>query len=558
MAVSARATLLTKTHTVLKKHYKPIPPEERSVLDQVIFALLLEDTSYEAAAAAFDRLRTDYHDWNEVRVCSIRDLTESMPMLADPPRTAGHVRGLLQTIFDKTYDFDLEGIRKLNLGKAVHFLEELRKWPKKKTSLTGGKKADEPDKDAEDELGQETPPPDATQKVAAEASSGSPGSEQEPQPGQASAVNATGGDASNSEAPGDDKSASKGNRPRTSGRAPGDGPPDVLEVAEEMQPGLIPSDEDRSGEFHGATDFAVAYVTQVALGGHRIALDGTSLSVLQLILGESTPEAAATGVDRAIPKAKGAEFFSLLHQFSVDFAGDPTSATHQRILLEVDRTIEDRLDSWGQPNSQEAASAEAGGPETPTKRSSSDRTKATKTQEATGGFSDQTASTPAASETGDVSGTKARSRKKTSASKTAEVETTEQPEATKSAAGKKAGKRDTSKAGKRVKKAPTAQPTPDDQEAAPSTQPQAADAQRSPIGEGPSTGEVNTAVAEGSPASEGEHQVEGTQVPERPAAQGSQPSEQAPHPEVATAVEESSEKKKTAARKKTPTKRRPR
>jgi len=125
MATSQRAALLTKTHTVLKKHYKPHFPPELPLLEQLLFACCLENARFAEAEKAFEYLRKNFFDWNEIRVSTIRDLSEALDNLPHPAETGAAVRAVLQHVFERTYAFDLEGLRKLNLGKAIHELEAI-------------------------------------------------------------------------------------------------------------------------------------------------------------------------------------------------------------------------------------------------------------------------------------------------------------------------------------------------------------------------------------------------------------------------------------------------
>ncbi len=119
-----RAALLTKTHKVLKKHYKPINPvAERPLLEQLLFALCLENASYEAAEQAYAALEANFFDWNEVRVTTVKELAESMTSLPDPAASATNLRRMLQAVFEGNYAFEVEAMRKLNLGQAVAKLE---------------------------------------------------------------------------------------------------------------------------------------------------------------------------------------------------------------------------------------------------------------------------------------------------------------------------------------------------------------------------------------------------------------------------------------------------
>ena len=54
MASVSRTALFGKIHKVLKKYYKPVaPPAERTVLEHLLFACVLEDARYEPAEEAF-------------------------------------------------------------------------------------------------------------------------------------------------------------------------------------------------------------------------------------------------------------------------------------------------------------------------------------------------------------------------------------------------------------------------------------------------------------------------------------------------------------------------
>jgi len=121
-----RASLFTKTFRVLKKHYEPVePPQEQTVFDAVLLACCLEDAPYDKANEAIARLGERYFDWNEVRVTTVSELTESMIGLPDPQRAASNLKHSLQSIFEAHYAFDLEALRKQNLGKAI---KELQKY----------------------------------------------------------------------------------------------------------------------------------------------------------------------------------------------------------------------------------------------------------------------------------------------------------------------------------------------------------------------------------------------------------------------------------------------
>jgi endonuclease-3 len=127
MGSTSRTSQFTKVYKVLKKQpYQAIAADpERPVLEQLLFATCLENASYEAAEQALAALVHNFFDWNEVRVSTVRELSEVMVGLPDPENTAGRVKRILHSVFEATYTFDLEELRKLNLGPAVERLKRI-------------------------------------------------------------------------------------------------------------------------------------------------------------------------------------------------------------------------------------------------------------------------------------------------------------------------------------------------------------------------------------------------------------------------------------------------
>ena len=74
--------------------------------------------------------------------------------------------------------------------------------------------------------------------------------------------------------------------------------------------------------FKGVSSFVVSYVAQVALGGHYIPLDRATLNMM-VVLGAATEAEIAKGkipgLERTIPKSKGVEFTSIVHQLAAAF-----------------------------------------------------------------------------------------------------------------------------------------------------------------------------------------------------------------------------------------------
>jgi endonuclease III len=125
MSISNRASKITKAHKVLKKHYKPFVPADRPVLEHLLYACCLQDATHETADEAFAKLQQAYYDWNEVRVTTVSELAEVMNCLPRPCETASRLKRTLQSVFEAYYSFDLDSLKKENIGKSVKQLERL-------------------------------------------------------------------------------------------------------------------------------------------------------------------------------------------------------------------------------------------------------------------------------------------------------------------------------------------------------------------------------------------------------------------------------------------------
>lgn len=127
MSTTNRATLLTKTHKVLKRTYKHTPLKgEQVLLDSLLFAACLENARHDAAQKAYETLKRAFFDWNEIRVSTVKELAEVVADLPDANDAATRVKGILQSVFESDYSFDLEHLKKQNLGVAIKRLQKLQ------------------------------------------------------------------------------------------------------------------------------------------------------------------------------------------------------------------------------------------------------------------------------------------------------------------------------------------------------------------------------------------------------------------------------------------------
>jgi endonuclease-3 len=84
----------------------------------------------------------------------------------------------------------------------------------------------------------------------------------------------------------------------------------------------------------------------MALGGHAIPTNRGLLVGMEVVgvISESEAKAGAVpGLERAVPKNKGAEYGSLLHQFGVEIGRSPYGPTARKLLLEIDPNCKSRL-----------------------------------------------------------------------------------------------------------------------------------------------------------------------------------------------------------------------
>jgi len=126
MTPASRTQQVTRLFELLSKTYRKRPADaERPVLENLVFAAVLENTRYEIASRVFTTLKEEFFDWNEVRVSTVRDLADAGSGLPDPVAAAQRVKQALQYVFESSYSFDLEDLQKLPIGQAVERLQKI-------------------------------------------------------------------------------------------------------------------------------------------------------------------------------------------------------------------------------------------------------------------------------------------------------------------------------------------------------------------------------------------------------------------------------------------------
>ncbi len=135
-SLADKQTIVGKLTKRLKKEFGGLPKRESlPVLESLIYAICLEDVSYEEADAAYSKLVSSYHDWNEIRVTTISELESVFTGIENGEWRAMRIRHLLYYIFDHQYSYDFDGIKKKSqelihkqLTKIKHLTPFVRNW----------------------------------------------------------------------------------------------------------------------------------------------------------------------------------------------------------------------------------------------------------------------------------------------------------------------------------------------------------------------------------------------------------------------------------------------
>jgi endonuclease III len=115
-----------KVTVLLKKTYAASPPkQELPVLETLLYAVCLENSTPEQAGVVYARLLNAFHDLNEVRVSSISELQPLFVDLSDPEWRAARVKSALQYVFETNYAFDFESLRRKTADLATKQLSKI-------------------------------------------------------------------------------------------------------------------------------------------------------------------------------------------------------------------------------------------------------------------------------------------------------------------------------------------------------------------------------------------------------------------------------------------------
>ena len=124
---SDRAALLKKLFPIIKKHYKVQTPKgDKPVLETMLYAICLEDSTVEEADLSFKRLFSEFPDLNEVRVSTVGEIEQAFLGQTASEWRAFRVISVLKFVFDKSYSFEFESLRKKTLDLATKQLAKIK------------------------------------------------------------------------------------------------------------------------------------------------------------------------------------------------------------------------------------------------------------------------------------------------------------------------------------------------------------------------------------------------------------------------------------------------
>lgn len=121
-----RAGLLKKLVNVVKKYCKvPVPKHQLPVMETMLYAVCLEDTTVTHADEFFKAFQVAFPDLNEARVSSLVEIMPVFGGIPDAEWRAFRIRSILQYVFEKNFAFELEGLKKKTLELATKQLAKI-------------------------------------------------------------------------------------------------------------------------------------------------------------------------------------------------------------------------------------------------------------------------------------------------------------------------------------------------------------------------------------------------------------------------------------------------
>ncbi len=108
-----------------KLYGKSVPKIELPVVETMLFAACLEDNPWSTAEVGMKHLIASFFDLNEIRVSSVNELELVLSPLNKADWKGLRIRSILRHIFETTYSYDFEKLRRQTLEQAVKTLKKV-------------------------------------------------------------------------------------------------------------------------------------------------------------------------------------------------------------------------------------------------------------------------------------------------------------------------------------------------------------------------------------------------------------------------------------------------
>ena len=108
-----------------KLYGKSVPKIELPVVETLLFAACLEDNPWTVAEASMKNLLASFFDLNEIRVSSVNELELVLAPLNKADWKGLRIRSILRHIFETTYSYDFEKLRRQTLEQAIKTLKKI-------------------------------------------------------------------------------------------------------------------------------------------------------------------------------------------------------------------------------------------------------------------------------------------------------------------------------------------------------------------------------------------------------------------------------------------------
>lgn len=121
-----KSQVCRKFVTALQKLYgKSVPKIELPVIETMLFAVCLEDNPWAPAEAGLKKMIATFFDLNEIRVSSVSELELVLTPLNKADWKGLRIRSILRSVFESTYSYDFEKLRRQTLEQAVKTLKKM-------------------------------------------------------------------------------------------------------------------------------------------------------------------------------------------------------------------------------------------------------------------------------------------------------------------------------------------------------------------------------------------------------------------------------------------------